>query len=474
MPFPNEHSARLKDPKLFARKSFRRTNGGTIFGSIKVPKSIGIIWGKLKGRAKPKDPVIVQALRFKRTVWTVAEAKAWLKKKGIKYILFEPATGKSKNMDEKDFIKQLTDKISNPEFIKSITDKVREKLKSAANRRSKKYGIGLKKGGNLIPPKGYPKYDSAYGDPVNYKFLINEADNVEKSCDKFTANNKIYTRGEKSVVYNRIVNAKKKFDIKHKYSDKSDLDKLLSDELVEWAKNNSSKPKKKSVGEFESQEEFTKFVGDLKKHEIPFVYDPDENYFEGLPEELKKWSQTCREVKKYNKDDKNNFLASFQVNLVKEATDGGKTEYFLVGEASNMKIDRQNDKISPEFMKKMVKQAKGLPLLLDHWASIDNAIGVIKQAEEIDEKMIIKARIEPPLDKKTGEGNADVKKIIEKRELGIPIGLSIGGRIFAAEDFYDDQAKKKYRLLLDGELYEISATVLPAIRGSKPINISQN
>jgi len=94
MPYENEHSARLKDPKDFDPKSFRRKNGGTIYGKIKVPKTIAIIWAKLKGKSKPKDPVIPQALRFPTKNWTVQKAKAWLKDNNVKYKKFEPAEKK--------------------------------------------------------------------------------------------------------------------------------------------------------------------------------------------------------------------------------------------------------------------------------------------------------------------------------------------------------------------------------------------
>jgi len=97
MPYPNEHSARLKNPKDFDPKSFRRTNGGTIYGSKKVPKTIAIIWAKLKNKSKPKDPVIPQALRFPTKSWAVQKAKKWLKDNNIKYQSFEPAKKKEKS-----------------------------------------------------------------------------------------------------------------------------------------------------------------------------------------------------------------------------------------------------------------------------------------------------------------------------------------------------------------------------------------
>ncbi|HUV84723.1 MAG TPA: HK97 family phage prohead protease [Methanosarcinales archaeon] len=97
MPYENEHSARLKDPDDFDPDSFRRKADGTIYGHIKVPETIDVIWGKLKGANKPSDYPIPQALRFPTKDWTVAEAKKWLKDNDIKYISFEAAESESKN-----------------------------------------------------------------------------------------------------------------------------------------------------------------------------------------------------------------------------------------------------------------------------------------------------------------------------------------------------------------------------------------
>lgn len=101
-PFPNEHAARLKNPKDFDPDTFRRTKGGTIFGSKKVPTTISIIWGKLKGAAAPEDFPIPQSLRFPTKDWTVDQAKTWLKDNNIKFILFEKATGEEKDKHDDD------------------------------------------------------------------------------------------------------------------------------------------------------------------------------------------------------------------------------------------------------------------------------------------------------------------------------------------------------------------------------------
>lgn len=91
-----EHRVRLRNPSDFKERpdwadggKFRRTNGGTIFGSIKVPDSVGIIWGQLK--TQMGEQASPQALRFKVSSWDVESAKKWLSEHRIKYILFEAA-----------------------------------------------------------------------------------------------------------------------------------------------------------------------------------------------------------------------------------------------------------------------------------------------------------------------------------------------------------------------------------------------
>jgi len=93
MPFPNEHAARLQDPKRFDR--FRRISGGKIFGGkLEVPKTIGIIWGHIK--EGPPNAWAVQALRFPTKDWKEADAKKWLKDNKITPMTFEPAVKKTK------------------------------------------------------------------------------------------------------------------------------------------------------------------------------------------------------------------------------------------------------------------------------------------------------------------------------------------------------------------------------------------
>ena len=106
MPYPNEHSARLRAPGGFSKKktAWGRTKGGKIYGRIIVPSSVSIIWGKLKGKDKPGDMPLPQALRFPKASWTAATARKWLKDNNVKYIKFEPAA-KAKASDSQAIIK---------------------------------------------------------------------------------------------------------------------------------------------------------------------------------------------------------------------------------------------------------------------------------------------------------------------------------------------------------------------------------
>lgn len=85
-PYPNFHSARVRNPGLFLRVRVLQTTkmGVMIYG------------GPLK--TDPRGASKTQAVRFPKDKFTVAQAKAWLKEHKQKYTLFEPATeSKKKN-----------------------------------------------------------------------------------------------------------------------------------------------------------------------------------------------------------------------------------------------------------------------------------------------------------------------------------------------------------------------------------------
>lgn len=87
-PYPNEHSARMRDPGEF--KKFRRQND-------KFGDGIHAIWGQ----RKTDDKWELQAIRFSADRWTVPTAKQWLKDHSYSPISFEPATGSKEGGEEK-------------------------------------------------------------------------------------------------------------------------------------------------------------------------------------------------------------------------------------------------------------------------------------------------------------------------------------------------------------------------------------
>lgn len=86
-PYPNEHAARLRDPGQYDR--FRRRNdaGG---------KGVDFIFGIKEG----EDGAELQAIRFKLSEFTAAEARAWLSEREYDPLEFEEATGERSKVEQ--------------------------------------------------------------------------------------------------------------------------------------------------------------------------------------------------------------------------------------------------------------------------------------------------------------------------------------------------------------------------------------
>lgn len=86
MPYPNQHAARVKNPRNFIDSSFR---------TKKIAPGITVILGRPWGIRT--GSMTVQAYRFDKDVFTPEEAQEWLKKHNVKYISFEPASSWKEN-----------------------------------------------------------------------------------------------------------------------------------------------------------------------------------------------------------------------------------------------------------------------------------------------------------------------------------------------------------------------------------------
>ena len=84
-PYANEHAARIHDPRKYDALRRRNDAGG---------KGVDFIFGIKDSTSE------IQAIRFRVQFFTVAEAKAWLKRNDFEPITFEPATEDARSMQD--------------------------------------------------------------------------------------------------------------------------------------------------------------------------------------------------------------------------------------------------------------------------------------------------------------------------------------------------------------------------------------
>jgi len=117
MPFPNFHTAVIVSKEQFDPKTFR---------TKQLRKGISIIIGKLKNG---EGTMVTHSYRFDKNIFTVKQAKKWLKHNKIRYISFEPAS-------EKTDMTQLEYK----SFDFKVLD-VKEEIRKKADGKEENYGV---------------------------------------------------------------------------------------------------------------------------------------------------------------------------------------------------------------------------------------------------------------------------------------------------------------------------------------------
>lgn len=103
-PYPNEHAARLRDPGQYDR--FRRKNdeGG---------EGVDFIFGIKEG----EEGAELQAIRFRLSEFTAAEARAWLSERDYEPLEFEEATGERSKVEEIE-VETVTEERAAPDALK--------------------------------------------------------------------------------------------------------------------------------------------------------------------------------------------------------------------------------------------------------------------------------------------------------------------------------------------------------------------
>lgn len=128
---------------------------------------------------------------------------------------------------------------------------------------------------------------------------------------------------------------------------------------------------------------------------------------------------------------------------------------FILGEASNNKIDKADERVSKSFLNKMMTSLKGLNVFIEHEHHIFKTVGVVSGTEGDSEHVQAEVMLEPE------EDNEIVKKINTKIKNGIKLFYSIAGKLTKVSKNFDKELNKIVTELIDGDVYELSITALP-------------
>ena len=130
----------------------------------------------------------------------------------------------------------------------------------------------------------------------------------------------------------------------------------------------------------------------------------------------------------------------------------------LTGIASTTSIDRDEERMSHEALKMMVKDIKsiGVNLFGNHEHNWENTLGVIKNADLVDNRV----QVGITLDDATT--NPKIPMLLNKLSKGIMLGLSVGGNVDSFKWEYDKSIGKKVKVLDSVKIYEVSVVGIPS------------
>ena len=130
----------------------------------------------------------------------------------------------------------------------------------------------------------------------------------------------------------------------------------------------------------------------------------------------------------------------------------------LVGVASTLSRDRDDEKMSINALKDMVTGIKslGVNLFGNHEHSWENTLGYIKDAELNGKQVDIKISLDD------AETNPKIPMLLKKLEKGINLGLSVGGNVTKVKYDYDKVLGKKIKVIDGVDLLEISVVGIPS------------
>jgi HK97 family phage prohead protease len=130
----------------------------------------------------------------------------------------------------------------------------------------------------------------------------------------------------------------------------------------------------------------------------------------------------------------------------------------LIGVASTLSLDRDNEKMSEKALEEMENDIKtlGINLFGNHEHNWENTLGVIKEAQLNSDKLMVGIQLDD------ATTNPKVPMLLNKLARGIKLGLSVGGTVTKEKYEYDKEANKRVKVIDGVKLYEISVVGIPS------------
>lgn len=135
-----------------------------------------------------------------------------------------------------------------------------------------------------------------------------------------------------------------------------------------------------------------------------------------------------------------------------------RTRYKLKGIASTSTLDRDNEIVSKNCLRMLAGKigAKKLPIFGNHEHNWENMLGYSNSAEQTENALEILITTDYE------ETNPKVAQLIGKIDGGLPIALSIGGRVMKDHEQSDKISGKKINIIDDVDLLETSVVGIGA------------
>jgi len=149
--------------------------------------------------------------------------------------------------------------------------------------------------------------------------------------------------------------------------------------------------------------------------------------------------------------------AAFPTGAYEKITDfspqgATRTRYKLKGIASTSTLDRDNEIVSKNCLRMLAGKVgmKKIPIFGNHEHNWENMLGYTNSAEQNENALEILITTDYE------ETNPKVSQLIGKSDGGLPIALSIGGRVLKDHEQTDKISGKKINVIDDVDLLEVS------------------